>query len=93
MTAQDHIDAIGAAQAALDATLVELRDEAKLAAEHADNAKLLAKRANKEARRVHYLQDKAQRAFKEAYPEDNIVLFSGGTDKPPVDDPDEPVDP
>lgn len=53
----------------------------------------LAAKADKQAKRVHYLQDRAQRAFKEAHPEDNVVLFSGGTDKPPVDDPDEPVEP
>lgn len=93
MTAQSHIDAIGEAQNRLDETLKELLAEAKLAAEHGENARLLAKRAAKEARKVHYLQDKAQRAYLEAYPSDNIVLFSGGTNKPPVEDPDEPVGP
>lgn len=93
MTAQDHIDAIGEAQKRLDDTLAEMLEEARKSKAHAEDAALLAKRANREARKVHYLQEKAQRAFKEAYPQDNIVLFSGGNDKPPVDDPDEPVKP
>lgn len=86
MTAQDHIDAIGRAQLRLEADLEDLVAASKL-------VERLALRANMQARRVHHLQDKAQRAFKDAYPQDNIVLFSGGTDKPPVDDPDGPVKP
>ncbi len=93
MTAQEHIDAIGAAQNRLDATLAELKDETAQLHALADSVKVLAKRANREARKVHYLQDKAQRAYLEANPEGNIVLFSGGTNKTPVDDPDEPVEP
>lgn len=86
MTAQEHIDAIGRAQLRLEADLEDLVAASKL-------VERLAARANRQAKRVHYHQDRAQRAFKEAYPEDNIVLFSGGNDKPPVADPDEPVKP
>jgi len=93
MTAQEHINAIGEAQNRLDATLAELKDETAQLHALADSVKMLAKRANREARKVHYLQDKAQRAYLESNPEGNIVLFSGGTNKPPVDDPDEPVGP
>lgn len=82
MTAQDHIDAIGRAQVRLEADLEDLVAASKL-------VERLAARANLQARRVHYLQDKAQRAFKEAYPEDNIVLFSGGSNKPDPDEPEE----
>lgn len=86
MTPQDYIDAIGAAQVKLEALVSEMLAIAL-------KAESVAKRVEKQARRVHFLQDRAQRAFKEAYPEDNVVLFSGGTSKPPVDDPDEPVEP
>jgi len=86
MTSQEHIDAIGAAQVRLEADIEDLAAAAKL-------VERLAARAERQARRVHHLQDKAQRAFKEAYPQDNVVLFSGGNDKPPVNDPDEPVKP
>jgi hypothetical protein len=86
MTAQDHIDAIGKAQLELEARL----DVVTAAANALTKA---ANRAERQAQRVHYLQDRAQRAFKEAYPQDNVVLFSGGTNKPPVDDPDGPVKP
>jgi hypothetical protein len=86
MTSQDHIDAIGKAQLELEARL----DVVTAAANALTKA---AGRAERQSRRVHYLQDRAQRAFKEAYPQDNVVLFSGGTNKPPVDDPDGPVKP
>lgn len=86
MTAQEHIDAIGKAQVRLEADLEDLVVASRL-------VERLAARANKQAIRVHFLQDRAQRAFKDAYPQDNIGLFSGGTNKPPVNDPDEPVKP
>jgi hypothetical protein len=86
MTPQEHINAIGAAQIQLEADLDDLVAASKL-------VEKLARRADKQARRVHFLQDRAQRAFKEAYPDDNVVLFSGGNDKPPVDDPDGPIKP
>lgn len=86
MNAQYHIDAIGRPMLALEKTTAELADAAR-------RIEKLAAKAERQSRRVHFLQDRAQRAFKEAYPADNIVLFSGGTNKPPVDDPDGPVKP
>jgi hypothetical protein len=86
MTPQEHIDAIGAAQVKLEALVNEMLAIAV-------KAETVAKRTEKQARRVHFLQDRAQRAFKEVYPEDNVVLFSGGNSKPPVDDPDGPIKP
>lgn len=86
MTPQSHIDAIGAAQAKLEAALDDLTALSN------QTAKAVA-RVERQMRRLHYLQDRAQRAFKEAHPEDNVVLFSGGIDKPPAADPDAPVKP
>lgn len=86
MTAQYHIEAIGKAQVELESRLEAVTDASEALAK-------AATRAHRQARRVHFLQDRAQRAFKEACPADNIVLFSGGTNKPPVDDPDGPVKP
>jgi hypothetical protein len=86
MTSQDHIEAIGKAQLELEARFDAMTEAAQALTK-------ATTRAERQLRRVHYLQDRAQRAFKEAYPEDNVVLFSGGNDKPPVDDPDEPVKP
>jgi len=86
MTAQSHIDALGKAQAKLE----RLIDTAhRLAVETAKAAEA----AERQAKVLHALKDKAQKAFKERYPEENVVLFSGGTDKPPVDAPEEPLDP
>ena len=42
---------------------------------------------------LHARLDKAQKAYIATRDGGNIVAFSGGTDKPPVDDPDEPVEP
>jgi hypothetical protein len=86
MTSQKHIDAIGAAQLELEARFDAMTEAAQVL------TKATAK-VERQMRRVHYLQDRAQRAFKETYPQDNVVLFSGGTNKPPVDDPDGPVKP
>ena len=86
MTSQDHIDAIGKAQLELEARLDVVSDVAETL------TKAVA-RAERQTRRVHFLQARAQRAFKEAYPQNNVVLFSGGTNKPPVNDPDGPVQP
>jgi len=80
VTAQDHIDAIGPAQIELEESLEELLVASRL-------VEKLAARATRKAMRVHVLQDAAQRAFKEAYPEDNIVLFSGGSNKPEPQEP------
>lgn len=79
MTAQKHIDAIG-----------ELMTELEEAAEDARRASGRVVRLTK---RLHRALERAQADYCEAYPSDNVIAFSGGTNKPPVDDPDEPVDP
>lgn len=86
MTAQSHIDMIGRAQTKLERLVDTAHDLAKRTAE-------AAKAAEVQAKVLHSLMDKAQKAFKEQYPEPNVVLFSGGTDKPPQTPPDEPLDP
>lgn len=40
---------------------------------------------------LHARLDKAQKAYVAPRDGDNIVAFSGGTNKPPADDPDKPV--
>ena len=79
MTAQEHIDAIGRALMKSEEAVKATRKALKLVEEH--HAIL------------HARLDKAQRAYAETRDGDNVVPFSGGTDKPPVDDPDEPVKP
>jgi len=86
MSAQSHIDAIGTAQAKLERLIHVAHGLAT------DTAKA-AQAAERQAKVLHALMDKAQKAFKEQYPEPNIVLFSGGTSKEPPQDPDEPLDP
>jgi hypothetical protein len=79
MTAQEHIDAIGRALMKSEEAVKATRKALKLVEEH--HAIL------------HARLDKAQKAYVASRDGDNIVAFSGGTDKPPVDDPDEPVKP
>ena len=42
---------------------------------------------------LHARLDKAQKAYVASRDGDNVVAFSGGTDKPPNDDPDTPIKP
>lgn len=80
MTAQEHIDKIGAA-------LIE--NEKAIAV--MEKVLRTLKRGH---RQLHADLNAAQKAYKAEHDPDNVVqLFSGGTDKPPVDDPDEPVEP
>ena len=79
MTAQEHIDAIGRALAKSEEAVKATRKALKLVEEH--HAIL------------HARLDRAQKAYIATRDGDNIVAFSGGTNKPPVDDPDEPVKP
>ncbi|GLK49481.1 hypothetical protein GCM10017620_24540 [Brevundimonas intermedia] len=74
MPAQSHIDAIGAA-------LIDVEEKAKA-------AKAAARDVQKAVRHLHQLLDKAQTAYSASTPS-NVVLFSGGTDKP---DPNKPVE-
>lgn len=79
MTPQDHIDAIGRALMKSEEAVKATRKALKLVEEH--HAIL------------HARLDKAQREYMASRDGDNIVAFSGGNDKPPVNDPDEPVKP
>jgi len=79
MTAQEHIDAIGRALMKSEEAVKATRKALKLVEEH--HAIL------------HSRLEKAQKAYIATRDGDNIVAFSGGNDKPPVDDPDEPVEP
>lgn len=80
MTAQNHINAIGAS----------LLDIEKRAAE----VKRLSLELNQAVRKHHNLLEKAQAAYRSEQPGGGrIVPFSGGTNKPPVDDPSKPVEP
>lgn len=79
MTAQEHIDAIGRALMKSEEAVKATRKALKLVEEH--HAIL------------HARLDKAQKAYLASRDGDNIVAFSGGTNKPPVDDPDGPVKP
>jgi predicted PP-loop superfamily ATPase len=79
MTAQEHIEAIGRALMKSEEAVKATRKALKLVEEH--HAIL------------HARLDKAQKAYVASQDGSNIVPFSGGSDKPPVDDPDEPVKP
>lgn len=80
MTAQTHINAIGAS----------LLDIEKRASE----IKHLSLELNQAIRKHHALLEKAQAAYCSGKPGGGqVVPFSGGTNKPPVDDPSEPVEP
>ena len=80
MTAQDHIDAIGQA-------VTDLENAAK-------DAKQAARVVVQKTRALHDALGAAEAAYIASVANDgNVVAFSGGNDKPPVDDPDEPVKP
>jgi predicted PP-loop superfamily ATPase len=79
MTAQEHIDAIGRALAKSEEAVKATRKALRLVEEH--HAIL------------HARLERAQRDFMATRDGKNIVAFSGGTDKPPVTDPDKPVKP
>lgn len=79
MTAQDHIDAIGAA-------ITELEDAAK-------EAKQASRRVVQATRTLHDALGAAEADYIASAANGNVVAFSGGNPKPPVIDPDEPVKP
>ncbi len=81
MTAQVHIDAIGAA-------ITELEDAAK-------DARQASKRVVQATKALHDALGAAEAAYIASVANDggNIVAFSGGTNKPPVNDPNDPVKP
>jgi len=79
MSAQEHIDAIGRALAKSEDAVKATRRALRLVEEH--HAIL------------HARLDRAQKAYIATRDGDNIVAFSGGNDKPPVNDPDGPIKP
>jgi phage-related tail fiber protein len=80
MTAQRHIDAIGKA-------VTDLEDAAK-------DMRQVSKRVVLATKALHDALEKAEAAYIASVANDgNVVAFSGGTNKPPVDDPDKPVEP
>lgn len=79
MTAQDHIDAIGRAMVKSEEALKATRKALRLVEEH--HALL------------HARLQKAEADYIASRDGANVVPFSGGTNKPPVDDPDGPVKP
>lgn len=79
MTAQEHIDAIGSA-------ITELEDAAK-------EAKQTSRRVVQATRALHDALGAAEAAYIASAANSNVVAFSGGNDKPPVDDPNGPIKP
>lgn len=81
MTAQTHIDAIGKA-------VTELENAAK-------DAKQAARVVVQKTRVLHDVLGAAEAAYIASTANDggNVVAFSGGNDKPPVDDPNGPIKP
>lgn len=81
MTAQKHIDAIGASLLALE--------------EHSKAVRKAVRKLDAAVLKHHELLDEAQKAYaSEPYQGGGVIVpFSGGTNKPPKDDPNEPVEP
>jgi len=79
MNAQERIDAIGAA-------ITELEDAAK-------EAKQASRKVVQATRALHDALGAAEAAYIASASNSNVVAFSGGNEKPPVDDPDGPVKP
>lgn len=81
MTAQTHIDAIGAA-------ITELENAAK-------EARQASKRVVQATKALHDALGAAEAAYIASAANDggNVIAFSGGTNKPPVTDPNDPVKP
>ena len=79
MTAQNHIDAIGKAQIEVE--------------QAAEDIRAASKRLTRAIHTLHGCIDDAQKAYGAANPSSKVVAFSGGTNKPPNDDPTRPVRP
>jgi len=78
MNDQDHINAIGKAQTEVEEAAADVRQASR--------------RLTRSIHKLHETLAAAEAAYG-ALDDTNVVAFSGGTNKPPVDDPDEPVDP
>ncbi len=79
MTPQEHIEAIGRGLALIQGANKAMRK----ALEQSEKSETL----------LHARLERAQKAYMATREGRNIVAFSGGTNKPPVDDPDKPVKP
>ena len=79
MTPQEHIDAIGKA-------VTDLEDAAK-------EVKQASRKVVQKARALHDALGAAEAAYIASAANSNVVAFSGGTNKPPVDDPNGPIKP
>ena len=78
MKAQEHIDALGAA-------VTDLEDAVKA-------SKQAARAVAQKTKALHDALEVAQTAYMDTHaPDGDVTAFSGGNEKPPVDDPDEPV--
>jgi len=75
---QDHVNAIGKAQIEVEEAAAEIRQASR--------------RLTRAIHRLHTTLAEAEEAYG-SLDSTNVVAFSGGTNKPPADDPDEPVDP
>jgi len=75
MTAQEHIDAIGAA-------ITELEDAAK-------EAKQASRKVVQATRALHDALGAAEAAYIASAANSNVVAFSGGSNKPTEPEPDE----
>ena len=75
MTAQDHIDAIGAA-------ITELEDAAK-------EVKQASRKVVQATRTLHDALGAAEAAYIASAANSNVVAFSGGSNKPTEPEPDE----
>ena len=78
MNDQAHINAIGKAQIEVE--------------EAASDVRQASRRLTRSVHKLHAALADAEADYS-ARDNTNVVAFSGGTNKPPVDDPDEPVDP
>lgn len=79
MTAQEHIDACGRALMKTEGAIKAMR----AALEQTEKTHAV----------LHARMERMQKDYLASLDGGNVVAFSGGNDKPPVDDPDEPVEP
>jgi len=96
MTAQEHIEAIGRAIIQVEAAVKVMQNATQQADQRDPTAKAMRKateQAEKSLALLHARLERAQKAYMATRDGKNIVAFSGGTDKPPVTDPDKPVKP
>ncbi len=96
MTAQEHIEAIGRGLALIQGANKAMRKALEQADQRDPAVKAMRKaleQSEKSEALLHARLERAQKAYMATREGRNIVAFSGGTNKPPVDDPDKPVKP